>query len=156
MEIFNEYQITHGMSVGVSKEGEKEQTLAQQEPHVEGTNEQHSSKGYTKLTMEKDTDESINPETDDVNPNPTLPHMTLRHMRNRVTQCGLRSSAPHGGWHQNVQDLCIEKSHQTKQGATQTIVFDLWLCIFLIFRTRDRIFRLPEQRSEEQARKGLE
>ena len=28
-----------------------------------------------------------------------------------------------------------------------TLVFDLWLCIFLIFRTRDRIFRLQEKRS---------
>ena len=36
------------------------------------------------------------------------------------------------------------------------LVFDLWLCIYFTFWTRDRIFLLREQRSEEQARKGQE
>ena len=33
-------------------------------------------------------------------------------------------------------------------------VFNLWLCIILIFHTIDRIFRLREKRSEEQGSKG--
>ena len=65
------------MSVVVSKEAEKEQGLAQQEPHVEGNKEQHSFQANTKLMMETDIDESINPETDSVNtlgnPNPKNP-----------------------------------------------------------------------------------
>ena len=36
------------------------------------------------------------------------------------------------------------------------LVFNLWLCIFLIFRTRDRIFRLEEKKEEEQARRSQE
>ena len=64
------------MSVGISKEAEKEQKLVHQESHVEGNKEQQSSQGNTKLMMETDTDESIDPETYDVNalenPNPIL------------------------------------------------------------------------------------
>ena len=34
------------------------------------------------------------------------------------------------------------------------LVFNLWLCIFLIFRTSKRIFRLREEILEELERKG--
>ena len=135
-----------------------------------GTKEHHSSQGNTKLMMETDTYESINPETDNVNtlgnPNTTLPpHEPAPSeepldQTTRQPQWGLHSSAPQGGWHQTGQDLWTEKSDQTEPGATQPmvrilkteslltiLVFDLWLCIFLIFRTRDRIFRLQEKRS---------
>ena len=36
------------------------------------------------------------------------------------------------------------------------LVFELWLCIFLIFLTMDRIFRLKEKKEEEQARRSQE
>ena len=40
------------------------------------------------------------------------------------------------------------------EGLLVCLVFDLWLCIFLILRTRERIFRLREEISEEQKKKG--
>ena len=35
------------------------------------------------------------------------------------------------------------------------LVFELWLCIFLIFLTMDRIFCLKEKKEEEQPRSRL-
>ena len=75
---------------------------------------------------------------------------------------GLNSSAPQGGQHQTGQDPGKEQADQTESGTVQPsqesletellltiLVVNLWVCILLVFRTRDRIFHLREQRVEK-------
>ena len=132
--------------------------------------------------METDKDNSINPEIDDVNklgnPTPTLPPYDPAQSEDGL--CDLTTKKPDtpvgsaqlsttGRLAPDRRDLWTEKSDQTEPGTTQRagkcletvllltiLVFNLWLCIFLIFLTKNGIFLLREKRAEEQGSKGQE